>query len=881
MSGPRPPRVAEWLITLLVPWRYRDDHVGDLREGFARRAADPRGARRWYRRQVVRSIPAALRLRIQVRNDDRTGGGGSMESLAQDLRFGLRSLVKSPAFAVVSTLTLALAIGVNTAIFSLVSVILFADLPMQDSETVALVRGVNPELGIDQGSVSPADYLDLVERARGFESMGALTDAQWVLTGGDQPIRVSGLQITAGMLDVWRLPPILGRSFADGEDRSGAPRVAMLTHGFWQEYFDGRTDVVGESLRLDGVEHTIVGVTDPKLEFASFRTAQVVTPLILDRSDPDRASRHLFVSGRLAPGITHEMATEEAGAIGEALADEHPAVNAGWALWAAPVMESLIDDSGDTILLLLQLTVGMVILIACANVANMLLARSTARSREMGVRTALGAGRGRLVRQLLTESLVISLAAGALGVALAYALNEAMIWISAGTEVVFLMAELDGRVLGFTLLVALLCPIVFGLFPALRASSDGGTLREGRSPDGDRAGKRARGALVTAQVALALALMVVAGLLSRSVIALQTRPLGFDATGIVTAEVGLPEARYEDPAARIRFFDQAREAVAAVPGLEGATLTSVIPGADFGSLRAVAVEGVDHPAGRALPTATFITVSEGYFEMIGLPLVAGRGLVESDGPDAPPVAVVSREVAGRFWPDAQPLGRRFQIAGAGPWIEVVGVVSDVRASRELDDPDASSPNVYLPHRQDARGTMYLVSRASVAADALAGPLREAIWSVDPEQPVEGIRTMVRAQYETRASSFAIVTLFVVFALFALVMAAVGIYGVMAYSVSQRSAEIGLRMALGAEAGEVRRMVLGQGARLLAAGLAIGLVAAFLLSRLLGNVVFGISSTDPVTFVGVPLALAAVALLANLVPALRATRMDPASTLRSE
>ena len=287
-----------------------------------------------------------------------------METIGQDRRYGLRSLWKSPGFAIVSTVTLALAIGVTTSIFSLVSVIVFADLPMQESGTVALVRGVNPELEIDQGSVSPADYLDLVERSRSFESLAALTDGQWVLTGGDQPMRVTGLQFTAGLTESWLLPPILGRSFAEGEDRFGAEPVAMLSHGFWQDRYSGRNDVIGEAITLDGIVRTIIGVTHPKLEFASFRTAEVITPLILNRGEPNRARRYLFVSGRIAPGVTHEMATEEIRRIGEDLADEYPAQNRGWGLWSAPVMESLIDEDGNRILLLLQLTVGMVILIA-------------------------------------------------------------------------------------------------------------------------------------------------------------------------------------------------------------------------------------------------------------------------------------------------------------------------------------------------------------------------------------------------------------------------------------------------------------------------------------------------------------------------------------
>jgi putative ABC transport system permease protein len=874
----RPPRWAERFLAFLLPWQYRDEHLGDLQEGFERRRTEGPSAANWYRRQVLRSIPGALRLRFQTRHDG-TPQGHSMETVGQDIRFAIRSLIKSPGFAIVSTVTLALAIGVNTSIFSLVSAIVFADLPMQNSETASAVRTVNAELEIDQGSVSPADYLDLVERSRSFESLSALTEAGWVMTGGDQPMRVTGLNVTAGLFETWQLPPALGRGFAEGEDRWGAVRVAMLSHGFWQERFSGDPDVLGTTLLLDGEQYTVVGVAHPNLEFASFANTQVITPLILDRSEPNRAIRYLFVVGRTAPGVTQAMATEEVRRIGEDLANEYPEQNRGWGLWSAPVMESLLNEEANVILLLLQLTVAMVILIACANVANMLLARATARAREIAVRAALGAGRRRLVRQLLTESLMISLAAAGMGVGIAWMLNRALIWVSAGTEEVFLMSKLDGRVLAFTLLVSLVAPMVFGLFPALRASAPGASsaLRDGRSGDGGRSGKRARSALVTAQVSLALTLMIVATLLTRTVLYMGSQPLGFDASDVVTVRVGLPEGgRYTEDGAPARFFEQAREAMAQVGGFSGVEITSTLPAAEFGALRSLDVEGLDLPEGRAAPTALFTTVSEGYFSLLGLEITSGRGLEDTDHATSFPVAVVSRQAADAFWPGEDPVGRRIRVAGSDDWMQVVGVVGDVRTTNNSDEP---SQNIYIPHAQDARYSMVLLGRNARDPGVLAGPIREAIWSVDPDLPVGAVRTLERSQYEANASGIAIAMLFVTFAVFALIMAAVGIYGVMAYSVSQRQAEIGLRMALGAETGTVRLMVVRQGLRLLAMGVAIGMVASYGLSRLLQNIMFGISANDPLTFVGVPIVLGLVAMIANMIPAMRATRMDPAATLR--
>ena len=751
---------------------------------------------------------------------------------------------------------------------------------MQESETVHLVRSVNAELGVDQGSLSPADYMDLAERSRSFESLSALTEAQWVLTGREQPIRVTGLQITAGLTETWKLPPVLGRSFARGEDRWGAEPVAMLTHGFWQDQYSGRSDVIGETINLDGRERAIVGVMHPKLEFASFATAQIITPLILNRGEPNRAARYLFVSGRLAEGVTTEMATEEVRRIGQDLSAEYSAQNRGWGLWSAPVMESLIDDDGNTILLLLQLTVGMVILIACANVANMLLARATARAREIAVRSALGAGRPRLIRQLLTESLVISLAAAGFGLVFAWGLNEAMIRISAGTEEVFLMAEFDSKVLAFTLLVSLLAPLAFGLFPALRASSMGpsAALRDGRSGDGGRSGKRARAMLVSAQVSLALTLMIVATLLTRTVVNLETRPLGFVAEGLLTVQLSLPENVYPDSESRLQFFDRARDELAGVPGIGTVERTSVIPAAGSGAGRSLTIEGREEIEGRAAPSGLFVRVSHGYFGLIGLPIVQGRDFQEGDDSESFHVAILSKAITDRYWPDENPVGRRFQIAGAEDWLQVIGVVGDVRGR---SDDERGAQNIYVPHSQDARSSMYLVTRTTAEAAALAGQIREAVWSVDPGQPIDRIQTMEQAQYLNSASNFALITLFVTFAVFALFMAAIGIYGVMAYSVSQRRKEIGLRMALGAEVGTVRWMIVSQGARLLAIGIGVGLLAAFAISRLLGNLVFGISATDPLTFITVPLVLASVAIVANLIPARRATRLDPADTLRAD
>jgi len=779
---------------------------------------------------------------------------------------------------VVSILTLALAIGVNTSIFSLVSTIIFADLPMKDSETASLVRGVNQPLGVPRGSLSVPDFMDLRERATSYEHLTAVTSDQWVVTGSDLPIRVTGYRATANILDNWRMPPVLGRGFAPGEDAVGAEPVVMLAYPFWQSRYAGE-NVLGETLRLDGTEHTIIGVMDPDIGFADFANADVWAPLRLTRTDASRNVRSLFVTGRLAPGVSQEQATQEATAIGQALAREFPDTNTNWEISSSSVMDGLINEEGKVIMLMLMITVAFVILMACANVANMLLARATARAREFAVRNALGARRGRIIRQLLTESLVISICAAILGIGFAWGLNEALIRISNGQEVVFLMAELDLRTLSFTLALSVLAPMVFGLFPALRASSDSGTpLNAGRGADGGRSGKRARSFLVGTQVALAVSLMVVAGLLVRSVHNLQARELGFDPEGLVAVQLDLPDDAYPTEESRRQFYQQALVAAAMVPSVSQAGLIDVIPGAQFGGLRSFDVQGRPIPEGQARPSAMVNVVTEGWSELLGLPLVSGRRLGSEDGADSPPVAVIARDLAALHWPNQDPVGSRFRMSDDEPWIEVVGVVGDVRATTDSERP---SPNLYRPYPQVANSSTNLVVRASGDAEALSTALREVVWSVDRNQPIDRIQSFEQALYDTNASTYALLTLFASFAIFALVMAGIGIYGVMSYTVSQRRAEMGLRMALGAEVGQVERMMVWQGSKVVGLGLLAGLGGALLMSRLLEGLVYGISATDPLTYASVPAALGLVALIANYLPARNAARGEPLAALRSD
>ncbi|MEE8146095.1 MAG: ABC transporter permease, partial [Longimicrobiales bacterium] len=457
-----PPRLPKLLLTFLLPERYRDQQIGDLDEGFRSRAT-PSGvarARAWYWRQVLKSVGPAISLRIRHARLPKPSESNAMDTLFQDLRFAVRAMIKRPSFAVVATATLALAIGVNTAIFSLVSVIVFADLPMQDKATVSVIRSTNPQQDIDRAGVSYADFLDIRDQVESLESVSALTGAQWVMSTDDgEPLRVTGNRITVNTLDTWRLSTVAGRGFLPGEDLLDAEPVAIMAHNVWVSRFGSDPGVVGSTFRLDGVEHTVVGIMTPKMEFADLGDAEFWVPTRLDRESEPRDQRVFYVSGRLRPGATHAQVQQQIAVVSSRLADEYPTSHGGWVLSAQPVQDSLVDDQADTILLLLSMTVAFVLLIACANVANMLLARATSRGRELAVRAALGARRVRLVRQLLTEAFLIALTASALGLALAKGLLEALVLISAGSEPVFLMAELDLRVLLFTLGVALATPL--------------------------------------------------------------------------------------------------------------------------------------------------------------------------------------------------------------------------------------------------------------------------------------------------------------------------------------------------------------------------------------------------------------------------------------
>ncbi len=628
----RPPRLAELLLSALLPPRYRDQQLGDLGEEFSARRAR-RGllhAWWWYWRQMIRSLGPNTALRIRNPRRTRKSRSNGMETLLQDLRYGIRGMRRSPAFAVVSTITLALAIGVNTAIFSMVNVVLFADLPMEHPETTTIITSTNHQLGVERGAFTLRQYLAYRDNNESFSELAAWASNQWILTGGDEPLRVNGFSSSTNFMRAWDILPVTGRMFLEGEDQPGAPKVAILSHGFWTRQFGARPAVVGSTLRLDGIEHTVVGIMPSKMEFAQLSEVELWVPLSTDRTEESIDERTLSLTGRLMPGVTAEDADRDITAIGAGFAEELPAQYAGWEPRVLLTRENLLDGDGELILLMLTMAVGFVLLIACANVANMLLARGTARGREIAVRSALGAIRIRLVRQMLTESFVIGAAASVIGLALSRGLMKALVWISEGQEGFFSMAKLDTNVLLFTLIVTMVTPLAFGLLPAMSASRAdvGDALKEGTSRSGGRKGNRTRGFLVGTQISLAFMLMVAAGLAARSVIAMQQRELGFDATGLLTMRVILPETKYGEGEDRQQFFKQMLQAVEGLPAVEGVALTSSRPIVEPLSMRSFGIEGQPTSDDSDRPSAGISIVSPGYLDVVRMPLIGGRSFFD-------------------------------------------------------------------------------------------------------------------------------------------------------------------------------------------------------------------------------------------------------------
>jgi putative ABC transport system permease protein len=804
-----------------------------------------------------------------------------MGTILYDLRHAVRQLAKSRGFTVVAVLTLALGIGANTAIYSVVNRLLFNPLPfLEHPDRLVAVWEAVPR-GNDHTEVSPANFRDWKAQARSFEHLVAHIWWTANITGGDRPERVQGFLVSPDYFTALGIRPLLGRGFVAGEDEPGRDRVVMLSHGIWQRRFGGDPRIVGQEIPINGTARTVVGVLPPDVRYPA--PAELWAPLSFDAATWGlRQARFLLVTGRLAPGVSIAQAHAAMAGIAHSLSTQYPATNTDWGI----NVRSLIPDVTrriEPILVSLFVAVGFVLLIACANVANLLLARGASRGRELAVRATLGAGRGRLTRQLLTESVVLALAGGGVSVLVAiWGVGALVSVVPPGQQahlVGFNRVAVDGPVLLFTLALSLATAFVFGLAPALRASRTDlqAALQEEGRVGGSTPRHRLRRALIAAEVALALLLLVGAGLTLRSFRYLLDTSPGFDVDGIALTSVSLPGSKYADNAAVAGFYRDLLERVAAIPGVRAAGAGNVTPLCQCNQTSSFQIEGAPpFPQGEE-PDVGWRVVTPGYFAALGVPLREGRAFESADNAAGRPVAIVNETLARRYFPDGA-VGRRLRLTPDTPPVEIVGVLSDLRHDGPARLPQ---PELYVPAAQIPAREMNLVVRTTSSPAGMLPTLRAEVQRLDPDQPVFDQRTM-RDVFDLVVGTHRLaLRLLGALGGLALALAAVGIYGVLVQLVAERTREIGIRVALGSDPPAVQRLVLRQGMVPVAWGLMVGLLAGLGLTRALASQLVGVSSAEPLTLVTVALLLATVALAACYLPARRATSVDPMVALRAE
>lgn len=808
-----------------------------------------------------------------------------METILQDIRYGFRMLRKSPGFTAVAVITLTLGIGANTAIFSVVNAVLIRDLPYKDPQRLVLLWSIGRDGDIrDQLSFTDAD--DYRAQNHVFENIVAFGDWTATFTGAGDPARIPGMQVGDGYFSLMHVRPMLGRDFLPDEQIEGKDQVIILTYGLWQSRFAGDARIVGKQVRLSGKPYTIVGVMPKDFPMLPVTLvdgpAQFYRPVAEKHDDKERLSRHLRAIARLKPGVSVQQAQSDLHLINHQLAKQFPDEYSTTGIRVVKLQDDIAAGLRPALLVLLG-AIGFLLLIACANVSNLLLARGISRQKEIAIRSALGAARGRLVQQALVESVLLALCGGALGVLLAIWGTSVIVAIGSKVIPQLVGVSVDARVLAFTAGLSLLTGLLFGLIPALRVSAItlNDCLKEGARVSG-AAHENFRKTLAVSEIALALVLLAGAGLLLRSFSKLRAVDPGFRSDHLLTMDIGLPSAKYPAGTGKpLAFYRELLARINALPGVEVAGAVSILPlGSNFDSAGAEP-EGFAHGPGETPYPERYI-VTPGYLAAMRIRLVRGRLFSEADDENSPLAVLISETAAQRWWPNQDPIGRRVKVPGFDytpqPWRTVVGVVQDVKQAG-LDAPHTMQ--IYLPHAQYRNGYLTLVVRTKSDPLSLAEEVRQQIHSLDPEQAASNIASMEQVLSDSMVSRRFSAALLGSLAALGLLLASVGVYGVLSYGVSQRTREIGIRMALGAAQMDVLSLVVGQGMKLLLMGATAGVVAALLLTRLMSGLLFGISASDPATFASIVVFLTAVAFLACYFPARRAARVDPMIALRVE
>jgi putative ABC transport system permease protein len=802
--------------------------------------------------------------------------------MQQDLTYALRRLVKAPGFTFVAVLTLALGIGANSAIFSVVNGVLLKPLPYPESDRLVGVYHVTEG---ERAVMSGPNFTDVARMSQSLENVAAVSTSRAILTGEGEPARLATAEVTASLFNVLRVRAALGRTFNADENTPGKTNVVILSHGLWQQRFGGDASVIGRRITLDGVKREVVGVMPGGFSYPAERQAWL--PLEFDQSfvATQRSAWYLYVVGRLKPGVTPEQSAAEVETIGRNLAKQYPDANGEIGMTTYPLLEAMVGDIRGAVLVLLG-AVGFVLLIACTNVANLLLARAAARESEIAVRTALGAGRGRLVRQLLTESLLLSIIGAGVGLLLAVWGVDLLVRLKPAGIPRLDNVRVDGIVIAFTLVIAGVTGVLFGLVPAFTATHgvSASLMESGRGAVTSRAGARVRGALVVAELALAVMLLAGAGLLMRSFARLQAVDPGFRVEQGLTFDLTLPDARYEADATRIAFFDQLLPRLRALPGVRSASAVLGLPLSGLQFVISFTVAGRPPVPPAQQPAMQVRVATPDYFSAIGIPVKRGRAFTEDDKEGTPRVVLITESAARQFFPGEDPIGKTIRLGwGKGPGRpnaggEVVGIVGDVKDAG-LNEPDP--PQIYLPYRQWTVGSISVLLKTSVPPTSIAEAARAQVYAIDPNLPLSNVNTLEGILAKSISQQRFYALLLAIFAGVALVLAAIGIFGVLSYAVAQRTREIGIRMALGAQGRSVVALIVREAMVLVVGGVILGTAAALFLSDTMTKMLFSITPTDPATFASVAGVLIGVALLAAYIPARRATRVDPIVALRAE